>query len=525
VTTSEVAGRRPKGRRDVHEVETKFSVHGLFAVPDLAAAHPAIGVVARSQPRTLRATYFDSPTLQLARAGITLRYRTGEGAPVWTLKLPADKGEGERERGLSRDEISVNGAAGQPPEELTRMLLGVLRGTQVTAVSVLRTRREVLELCQDDRVVLAEVVDDTVSVMDGRRVVSRFREIEVEERGGPSSAQVCTAVGERLVAAGAVAGEQLPKLVRALGPRAQEPDDLPVPPEVTPGSPVGDLVLWSLRTGLARLVAADLAVRRGSPDSVHQLRVSCRRLRSDLRTFRDLVEDERIDGLRAELFWLAGAFSEARDLEVLRERVLRTASADPLAPLDPLGIDTVETLLHDQEALALQRAVATLDTQRHVALLELLLAVASRPVLAPLASRPCRDVLPAVVGRAWHHLAKRARRLGIEDPDRDWHRTRILAKRCRYAAEVAAVALGKPAGATASAATALQEVLGEHQDAAAAADRMLDLALLAPGDLTLALTCGRLAERERVALRAVRAAFPPLWGRLRTGRATRWLRP
>ena len=48
----------------------------------------------------------------------------------------------------------------------------------------------------------------------------------------------------------------------------------------------------------AALVAHDLGVRRGLGDAVHQMRVSCRRLRSDLRTFRVLLEDPRIDSVR-----------------------------------------------------------------------------------------------------------------------------------------------------------------------------------------------------------------------------------
>ena len=37
----------------------------------------------------LRATYYDTADLRMARNGVTLRYRTGEAeTPRWTLKLP-----------------------------------------------------------------------------------------------------------------------------------------------------------------------------------------------------------------------------------------------------------------------------------------------------------------------------------------------------------------------------------------------------------------------------------------------------
>ena len=38
--------------------------------------------------QTLRAVYYDSPDLRLARDGITLRHRSGDGPARWTLKLP-----------------------------------------------------------------------------------------------------------------------------------------------------------------------------------------------------------------------------------------------------------------------------------------------------------------------------------------------------------------------------------------------------------------------------------------------------
>ena len=50
------------------EQEQKYSVHGLFTLPELA--DPAAGVaVAQAMPsQTLRAVYYDSADLRLARA-------------------------------------------------------------------------------------------------------------------------------------------------------------------------------------------------------------------------------------------------------------------------------------------------------------------------------------------------------------------------------------------------------------------------------------------------------------------------
>ncbi|HZN65350.1 MAG TPA: CHAD domain-containing protein, partial [Tepidisphaeraceae bacterium] len=101
-------------------------------------------------------------------------------------------------------------------------------------------------------------------------------------------------------------------------------------------------------------------------------------------------------------------------------------------------------------------------------------------------------------------LSAKAQALAPEDPDEAWHQVRILAKRARYAAD----ALGfKP---RAKALAAVQDLLGEHQDAAVAAQTWLDFAT----DPALAVTAGRLYERERARIRQVREEFPAAWKRV-----------
>jgi len=68
------------------------------------------------------------------------------------------------------------------------------------------------------------------------------------------------------------------------------------------------------------------------------------------------------------------------------------------------------------------------------------------------------------------------------------------------------------------------ELLGEHQDAAIAAETWLAIADADPDDHVLALTAGRLFERERAAVRAARAAFPLAWQAASLPRLTRWMR-
>ena len=69
----------------------------------------------------------------------------------------------------------------------------------------------------------------------------------------------------------------------------------------------------------------------------------------------------------------------------------------------------------------------------------------------------------------------------------------------------------------------MQELLGEHQDAAVAAETWLAIARTDPEDHALAVTAGRLVERERVAVRRVRERFPAAWAAANQPRHTEWL--
>jgi CHAD domain-containing protein len=261
-----------------------------------------------------------------------------------------------------------------------------------------------------------------------------------------------------------------------------------------PKDPACLLVQAVLSRGLTGLLLYDAGVRTGKFDAVHQLRVTCRRLRSELRALRPLLDDPRVDGLRAELGWLAGELGEARDLEVLRVRVARTATAPE--SLNPLPLDAV---LSGQQAAADLRAVAALDKPRHLALLALLRELLLGLTLHERAAKPCRDVLPKLQRTARRRLDAALASLDGTEPDEAWHAARKLAKRNRYVAELVGSVLGGSRGGRR--ARRLQEQLGEHNDAVVAAER---LAVLAAEHPELAVLCGRLIERERAAAAAVR---------------------
>ena len=507
------------------EEERKYEVDAEFTPPDLAGVLPTGGRVVRLPPVTLLATYLDTADLRLARAGVSLRHRKGDELP-WTVKLPADA------PGV-RHEISRAGRARTVPGELAELVTVYARGAKLRPAATVRTVRQAYELRDAGDRVLAELADDSVSVLNGRRVSSTFREIEVERKEGERA--LLDRVDAVLRGSGAAGGTFVPKHVRALGEAAAGPPDLVAPGDDLPEHPsAGDVVTRAVRRSVGRVLAHDPLVRLRVPvgdddTAVHQMRVGCRRLRSDLRTFAPLVSSSWARVLRGELKWLAGVLGEARDAEVLRARLRRTAAADGVCPLDSGAVDRVDTVLAARQDKALAAVDEALRSRRYLALVDALLAAAQEPRLTPAAASPAVELLPRLVAGPFERLVQGARDRGGAgdlDPygtDEQWHRVRIDGKRARYAVDAVAPVIGGGAPKLAKALARVQNLLGEHQDAAVAAQTWLAVARAEPADHTLAVTAGRMVERERATIRAVRADFFPAWRRVTKGRRTSWL--
>ncbi|MBX7268520.1 CYTH and CHAD domain-containing protein [Micromonospora sp. Llam7] len=507
------------------EEERKFTVEPEWLMPDLSPAAPVGGSVRALPPVTLVATYHDTVDLRLARAGVSLRHREGDELP-WTVKLPTDS------PGV-RHEISRAGAPGELPAELAELVTVFHRGAPLAPAAVVRTDRHGHEILDRAGTVLAEVVDDRVTVLDAEGTgTGGFREVEVERKAG--DVELLDRLGGLLGDAGAEGGDFTPKHVRALGRAATAEPDLVAPAELPADPTAAAVVTEAVRREAGRLLAHDPLVRLRAPvgdddTAVHQMRVACRRLRSDLKTFRPLVRPAWARPLRTELKWLADALGAARDTEVLRERLRRTAAADPVSPVDPAAVDRLDEVLAGWQEAALAGVDEALRSARYLALVDALVLAARAPRLTPRAKAPARQVLARLVGRPWRQLAGTAKKPGgvaaldPAGPDEQWHTVRKQGKQARSAVTAVAPVLGRDAAKLARALAKVQNLLGEHQDAAVAAQTWRAVAEERPADHQLAVTAGRLLERERAAVRRARADFPYAWRRASRRRRTRWL--
>jgi CHAD domain-containing protein len=478
------------------ERELKLAAPPDFRLLDLGSVAEDV-VVTAADERRLTTVYWDTADLRMIRWGISLRHRAGEG---WTVKLP----KVDNSALLVRDEHNFPGPPAAPPDAALDLVRAYVRTSALAPVVRMRTVRRAVSLLSADGRLLAEIDDDDVSVHQGRRVTVRFRELEVEMAEDGTDA-LLDAIVERLRAGGAGAADPTPKLVRALGERALAPPEV-VPESLDGTATAGAVVRRAIAASVARLLRHDPGVRLGGePEDVHQARVATRRLRSDLRTFAPLVDDAWGASLSEELRWLAAELGTVRDAEVLAERLQATATRLPAADVEA-GRHVADQLVAGVAGTR-DQLLAALHDPRYVALLDRLVDAAHNPVLTVEAAGPARKVLPGLVAIPWSRLWRDGRRLDVHSPDEELHALRIRAKRVRYAAEAVAPVMGPRATKFAAAVTALQTVLGEHQDAVIAASWLHD-----HGPSTgQPFAAGQLWALERAAAEEARREWPAAW--------------
>ncbi len=480
---------------EIRETERKYELQPGVQLPALSDL-PMVATETDASEQDLEAEYYDTADLRLIRAGITLRRRRGGTDAGWHLKLPAG--------GDSRDEIRLPlGRAGRRvPAELAALVRVHTRGEALRPVARISTKRRLRLLLDQDGTSLAEVAADDVSAqaMGEETILSRWQEVEVELTGG--SVQLLDAADQALRQGGLQPAQQRAKLERALAGRLPPAGPLAPgrPGQLTRRSSAAEIVLGYATAQVAALKAADPQVRRDAPDSVHKMRVATRRLRSTLKSFRDVLAAEDTSWIGAELKWLGGVLGAPRDAEVLAGRLAASVAQLPADVM--LGPVQARLRAHFAPVEAKTRAAAlkALDSDRYFALLDRLDLLLADPPLTARAGLPASEVLPAAVDRMRRRVRRRMRQArGIPaGPRRDaaLHEARKAAKDARYSAEAAGLGFGRPARKFASQMKKIQTVLGDHHDAVVARGTVREIGVQAHLAGENAFSFGVLYERD-----------------------------
>jgi CHAD domain-containing protein len=518
----------------VTETETKYEAGPEMALPQLDTL-PDVAATRGPDEQQLVAEYYDTADLRLLDAGITLRRRTGGGDAGWHLKLPAAPG--------SRDEIRLPpGRAGRVPAELADLVRARTRGAPLVPVATIITLRQVTTLVGAHGESLAEIADDNVSavpLLDGTPAkdsvpgkdagpaensgrATEWREIEVELTGGDG--KLLDAADSLLRGSGLHRSARSAKLERLLG---GQPRESAGPAKLTPSASAGEVIAAYLRGQAEQLKTLDPRVRRSEPDSVHQMRVASRRLRSTLRSFGAVVSRPRTDHLAAELKWLSGVLGDARDAEVqaerLDEQVRQTDARELIGPVQ------ARVQAHGAKATtASMKAVsAALKSARYYALLDELDQLTADLPPGPAASDSARQALPVAVLQSYRKTRRRMR-TALKAPvgaqrEAALHGARKAAKQARYAAEAVAPVLGNDATRFGNRMKKLQTVLGDHQDTVVGRQLARRLGVAAQQAGESAFSYGLFYGRDACKGARLQAKATSAWQEASRARYRRWL--
>ncbi|MFC9617172.1 CHAD domain-containing protein [Streptomyces sp. NPDC056938] len=500
--------------QSMQETERKYEVPSSSDtswLPPLDRVEGVTSVVDRSLEE-LDAVYYDTGDLRLSGSSATLRRRTGGSDAGWHLKLPLP--------GDSREEVQA-ALTDAVPDALRDLALSRTRGAELTPVVRIRSTREVRELVDAEGAVLAELSIDAVRAeslrAQGRSAAWREMEVELAEDADPA---LLDAVEKRLREHGIARAQSSSKLARALDEMAPVPaGECDEAADLAPGS-AGEQVLAYVREQIRVLTALDPAVRRDRPDSVHRMRVACRRLRSCLRSYRSVLDREVTDAIRGDLKWLAGELGAERDQEVLMERLTRGVKTLP----KELVLGPVSARLQAWNVArgseTHQRSLDALGSRRYLALLDSLAALGQQPPLRAKAGKAADKVMAKAVLKEFDRLAQRmAPALDLPPgPERDvaLHQARKAAKKVRYAAEAARPTLGKPAKRLGKRVKAGQKVLGDHQDSVVARGTIRDLAVVAQTTNEGGFTWGVLYGGEQAVAHTREQELLTVWERAST---------
>jgi len=501
---------------------SSLEVEWQFAAPDLertlrwlqSANVPGYQVVPGSS-KQLDDTYFDTSDWRIHRARFTCRVRRKTSEAELTLKSMADAVGSMRSRTeltepLLLEDAGTPSAAPGACGEMTRLIGG--RHTLVPIFS-LRTNRTTFEL-YDDGGRLGEIAVDDTSIPVAEDAPARLQRIEVEvDAAAVARAQRFVDV---LIAAAGLEPAGTSKFEAALlatGLEVASPAEALGPTVVTADMTAGEAAFAILRKHFQVFLANEAGTRVGEDiEGLHDMRVATRRMRAAMGAFAPYLP-ARMQLLRSELGWIAASLGAVRDLDVQIERMAEwreAAGHDRSHTLD--GIDALLALRRQR---ARKRMLFALDSRRYDRLVERFATSLRRGPLQSFA--PGRvailGIAPDLVEKRYRRVRRQGDPIGSSSPPERYHELRIEAKKLRYALEFVGPIYGKQALAFSARVTALQDVLGLHQDAYVAIAELEEMAATSARKLGPAalLAMGAIVERYRLHASELRSQFPKVY--------------
>lgn len=452
---------------------------------------PLLKSAERPSTQKLKAVYYDTPELDLSRAGAALRVRRENGRWIQTLKWGGAVKSGLHER----NEFEVELPGRQP--DLSKVVHTGPDGV-FHAPHVIDSLQPVFEthftrskrLLVFDGASTVEACLDRGEIRSGDRTES-LSEVELELKRGavPALFQLALKIAERAP----VALEIRSKAERGYA-LFRETAAAPVKasaPVLAPEMSVNDAFVTLAWESLRQLHANETGVLEGNdPEYLHQMRVALRRLRSTFSAFSRAVPKDARSAVTRDLQWLGRILGPARDWDVIVTETLpaiRESAPEKLA-FESLVAEAAARRVKAQRAV--QRTLRSRKYQR--VMLGIACWVASQPwreaaddEQRALLDSEVRGYAQAELERRYERVRKRGRKLEELD-GAGRHALRIAIKKLRYPVEFFSSAFDAEAARQLRAhLTHLQDVLGTMNDAATL-HRLLEDIFAGTTDIALA---------------------------------------
>jgi inorganic triphosphatase YgiF len=448
-------------------------------------AHPLLAQHAQGEPQVLQMhdIYVDTPDLQLCRHQAGLRVRQVDGRWVQTLKAGGTVSGGLHSRhewesgvpGPQPDLAALDSAIGrkQPIRALLRR--DAIRDA-LQPVFTTRIERTVWQLRTPQGDQVECVLDQGVieSGADGTARSVAVSEIELELKQGQVSSLFDVALA--LLQDVPLQLGHMSKAERGYRLAAAQPlRAVKAQPLALDAAMSVEQVFLAIAGNCLEQVSGNQDGVAGGEDveSVHQMRVGLRRLRSALGMFKSLLALP--DALKSELGWLGGALGEARDWDVLAGNTL--AQLDGEAQADAAAL--AEAAHAQARCKHVQAAQAVTSARCTACMLGLQRWLQARAWRDSCSARQLRrldaHVSPfahSTLRKDQRRLMKRGKRLLHATPQQR-HQVRIAAKKTRYATEFfASLFAARAVQPYVGRLSALQDELGWLNDVQVA-DRLL----------------------------------------------------
>lgn len=455
------------------EIELKFATDpaGLAA----ALASKLLSRDGTEAPgRLLSSTYFDTPDRELQRRRMVLRIRrAGRGVPLMGLKWQPASFEGP----FARGELEIRSPGVVPDlnlfsEPVAGELRRIIGDRPLEPQFESRVKRRTRLLTFGASQIEAAFDEGEIVAGDRRAPIS---ELELELKSGDpadlydfatrltESLPLRLDVVSKAERAFLLADNAVPAPVKARSPEFSA--------DCTLDEAISIVTASALRQFLANWASLHADAH---PESVHQMRVALRRMRSALAMFNREIPCPEFEVFRAEAKRIATDLGAARECDAFDDLVKSGpaayfADADLFGPLLALVGERRKVVF--EEARRLIEAPET--TQFAVRLQGFLTRRGWRNGLSgdelPRLTQSAKSFAAASLERLYKRVLKRGRNL-LALPDEERHNVRIALKNMRYGAEFFGVLFTGSEGQRPflRAVANLQDLLGAHNDAASA---------------------------------------------------------